>query len=417
MEYQACLDYMNRNCVSGTPGGYMRTQRMAELVGDPQEKLQIVHIAGTNGKGSTAAVMEAILRQAGYRVGLFTSPHLERYEERIQVDRQMISEPELAILLTMLIEQVIPQLLAEGMGHPGEFELLTVAGWMYFAGRTDLVILEVGLGGTLDPTNIIEHPLLTVITPVSLDHCAILGNTVAQIAREKAGILKEQVPAVIAPQQPEALAVLQETASELQVPLTLVQQENLQPVFTNLQGTYQQINCNTALEAVHNLQHRGLITITADQIAAGLQQVFWPGRMEYLDLDGQRGILLDGAHNPAGMACLAENLKTLYADREIILFLSILDDKEQIVMLQEILPLVSTVIVTRPEHGQRAQRWKQLQQEIRQLAPDCSCQLYEQYQEGLMAALKRLQPGQLLCITGSLYLLGDCRRFLHTVLS
>ena len=107
---------------------------------------------------------------------------------------------------------MIPQLLAEGMGHPGEFELLTVAGWMYFAGRTDFVILEVGLGGTLDPTNIIEHPLLTVITPVSLDHCAILGNTVAQIAREKAGILKEQVPAVIAPQQPEALAVLQETA-------------------------------------------------------------------------------------------------------------------------------------------------------------------------------------------------------------
>ena len=139
--------------------------------------------------------------------------------------------------------------------------------------------------------------------------------------------------------------------------------------------------------------------------------------MEYLDLDGQRGILLDGAHNPAGMAFLAENLKTLYADREIILFLSILDDKEQIVMLQEILPLVSTVIVTRPEHGQRAQRWKQLQQEIRQLAPDCSCQLYEHYQEGLMAALKQLQPGQLLCITGSLYLLGDCRRFLHTVLS
>ena len=212
MNYQACLDYLHKNCRRGTPGGYGRTVRMAELLGNPQEQLRIIHIAGTNGKGSTAALVESMLRQGGYQVGLFTSPHLERYEERIQINRQLIAPEDFAAIFTRLVEQVIPVLLAEGMGHPGEFELLTVASWLYFQQRTDFVISEVGLGGTLDPTNIIQHPVLSIITPVSLDHCQILGDTVGQIAREKAGILKAGVPAVIAPQQPEALASIEAMA-------------------------------------------------------------------------------------------------------------------------------------------------------------------------------------------------------------
>jgi len=182
MDYQSCLEYMSRSCARNVPGGFERTKRMAELLGNPQDRLSVIHIAGTNGKGSTAAAISSVLQQAGYRVGLFTSPHLERYEERIQINGELISEEAFAAVMTQLIEQVVPVLLEEGMHHPGEFELLTVAGWMYFQNKTDFVVLEVGLGGTLDPTNIIKNPVLTVITPVSLDHCQILGNTVAEIA-------------------------------------------------------------------------------------------------------------------------------------------------------------------------------------------------------------------------------------------
>lgn len=416
MDYQSCLDYLSSNCVRNVPGGLERTVRMAELLGNPQETLRTIHIAGTNGKGSTAAIITSILQQAGYRVGLFTSPHLERYEERIQINGQMISEEDFAAILTRLIEQVVPKLLEADMHHPGEFELLTVAGWLYFQDNTDVVVSEVGLGGALDPTNAIKAPLLTVITPVSLDHCQILGSTVAEIAGEKAGILKAGVPVIVAPQQPEGLQAIRNAAEMLKVPVTALQMEALQPIKTSLQGVYQQINCNTALAAVHNLAERGILSVTEEQIASGLQQVFWPGRMEYLDLGQHRAILLDGAHNPAGIACLAENLRRLYSDREIVLFLSILDDKAQLTMLRDILPLASAVVLTKPEHDQRAQNWRQLERAVQEIVPGCPCRLYEDYREGLTCEVTALQPGQLLCITGSLYLLGDCRRAVHEIL-
>lgn len=417
MEYEACLRYLKTKCHSGVPGGLARTKRMAELLGNPQEQLRTIHIAGTNGKGSTAAALEAMLRQAGYRVGLFTSPHLERYEERIQINREQISAQEFADSMTRLIEEIIPQLLAEGMAHPGEFELLTVVGWLYFRGHTDFVISEVGLGGALDPTNVIQHPVLTVITPVSLDHCQLLGDTVEQIAREKAGILKAGVPAIIAPQEPPALVAIQERAAALAAPLTVLEQTALQPIKTNLQGAYQQINCHTALAAARNLAQRGLAVLTEAQMAAGLQQVDWPGRMEYIPLEQGKGILLDGAHNRAGISALAENLRNLYADRELVLLFSILDDKEQAVMLEQILPLAHTIVLTKPKYEARTQRWSALWQTVLDMAEGRPCVRYEDYEEALRQTVRQLLPGQLLCITGSLYLLGDCRRLLPEVLS
>jgi len=417
MDEQACLSYLQTHCRKGQPGGYARTVRMAALLGNPQEKLRTIHIAGTNGKGSTAAMLEAVLRQAGYRVGLFTSPHLERYEERIQINRQPIAAIEFAALLTQLIEKVVPQLLREGMDHPGEFELLTVAGWMYFAEKTDFVISEVGLGGTLDPTNVIQHPLLTVLTTISLDHCQILGNTIAQIAREKAGIIKLGVPVVSAPQMLEAEMVIQQIAQEKQAPLHLLRQDALQLVATNLQGGYQQINSNTALAAVQVLREQGLVQVTDAQIATALQQVDWPGRMEYVPLEHGRGILLDGAHNPDGVARLVENLQQLYREREIFFLLSILDDKAQLEMLRQLLPLAAGVVLTRPAQQTRAQHWRDLETEIAQLAPDCACTVFDDYEQALRWAIAHLRPNQLLCITGSLYLLGDCRHLLRTVLS
>ena len=418
MDYQACLEYVSRNCTRNIPGGFERTKRLAELAGSPQETLQIIHIAGTNGKGSTASAIASVLQQAGYRTGLFTSPHLECYEERIRINGELISQEAFAEIFTWLIEQAVPVLLEEGMHHPGEFELLTAAGWIYFKDKTDFVISEVGLGGTLDPTNVITKPVLTVITPVSLDHCQILGNTVSEIAREKAGILKAEVPLVLAPQHPDACAAICERADNLHVPVTVLQESEIQkqPLKTAMQGSYQQMNCHTALAAVKNLRARGYLHITDEQIKKGLETAFWPGRMEYLDLGENRSILLDGAHNPAGISSLTENLRMLYAEKELILFLSILDDKEQFQMLKEILPYASAVVLTHPAYNSRAQNWKALQEWVTELVPDCPCRMYDDYQEGLKQEMAALQPGQMLCITGSLYLLGDCRKLLHAYL-
>ncbi|MBR0448026.1 MAG: bifunctional folylpolyglutamate synthase/dihydrofolate synthase, partial [Peptococcaceae bacterium] len=177
MNYQECIAYLENVCPRGSSGGKERTAIMAELMGNPQDTLSIIHVAGTNGKGSTSAVIESILRHAGYKVGLFTSPHLERYEERIQINRQPIPEAEFTAIMSHLIEDVIPKAMADGMSHPGAFGLLTLAAFQYFAGKTDFVVLEVGLGGWLDPTNIIASPVLSVITPLSLEHCHILGDT------------------------------------------------------------------------------------------------------------------------------------------------------------------------------------------------------------------------------------------------
>lgn len=412
MNYQECITYLETVCPRGSSGGKERTAKMAELLGNPQEKLRIIHVAGTNGKGSTSAVMESILRHAGYRVGLFTSPHLERYEERIQINREPIPEAEFTAILSHLIEVVIPQAMAEGMSHPGAFGLLTLAAFQYFSENTDFVILEVGLGGWLDPTNIIKSPLLSVITPLSLEHCQILGDTIAQIAKEKAGIIKYGVPAVIAPQEESALEVIRADAAAKHAPLVCLQKETLRVVHTNLNGAYQQINCNTALAAIENLQARGLIAVTQEQIEDALLHVFWPGRMEYFALDDGKGILLDGAHNLAGITCLAENLRTLYQDRAIILFFSILDDKAQVEMLKEILPLASAVVLTKPAHDDRAQHWLQMAQYIHEIVPDCPCRIYEDDKIGLRSEVEHLVDGELLCITGSLYLISDCRSYL-----
>lgn len=412
MKYQECIDYLEQVCPRGSSGGKERTAIMAELMGNPQNRLNIIHVAGTNGKGSTSAIIEAMLRNAGYRVGLFTSPHLERYEERIQINREPIPEAEFTRIMTYLIEEIIPKAMANGMQHPGAFGLLTLAAFQYFAERTDFVVLEVGLGGWLDPTNIITRPILSVITPLSLEHCGILGDTIEQIAKEKAGIIKPGVPVVTAPQEAAALSVIEAVAAQNNAPLKSLQLETLRPVATNLQGAYQQMNCNTALAAVETLETYGHIAITQAQKDEALRNVFWPGRMEYFALEGHRAILLDGAHNPAGIRSLAENLRTLYSDRELILFLSILDDKAQGEMLAEILPLASAVVLTKPAHDDRAQHWMAIRDQIQAMVPDCPLRVYAEDHIGLKQEVADLKAGQLLCITGSLYLISDCRSYL-----
>lgn len=407
-------EYIHTHCVPGTPGGWERSKRMAELLGNPQEELKIIHVAGTNGKGSTCAMLESVLRQAGYNVGLYTSPHLEDYRERIQINRQLIPEKDFYECLTRLIEEIIPQILAEGHAHPTEFEIWTMAAFMYFYGKTDIVILEVGLGGELDPTNIIAKPLLSVITPISIEHSQVLGSTLAEIAAAKAGIIKAGGQVVSAWQEEEARKVIEEKSSQVGAEAKILTKENIPFYQVALLGAYQQENCHLAVQALTWLREQNKINFTDKDLELGLKQVRWQGRLEYISLSEEKeiGILLDGAHNPAGINALCHELSTTWQHRNIILLLGILDDKEQLTMSEKIIPLAQKVIITCPDSGERGVHWQRVADYAAKLCPTGRVEVVQEAEEALRQGIANLETGDLFCITGSLHLLGDCRSIL-----
>ena len=406
--------YIHTHCIPGTPGGWERSKRMAELLGNPQEKLNIIHVAGTNGKGSVCAMLESVLRQAGYTVGLYTSPHLEDYRERIQINRQLIPEDDFYECLTLLIEEVIPQILAEGHAHPTEFEIWTMTAFMYFAGKTDIVILEVGLGGELDPTNIITKPLLSVITPISIDHSQVLGSSLTEIATAKAGIIKAGGQVISAWQEDEARKVIEEKSWQIGAESKILTKENIPFYQVALLGAYQQENCHLAVQALEWLREQGKIKFTPEDLAQGLAQVKWQGRLEYIALSKEKeiGILLDGAHNPAGINALCHELSTTWQKRNIILLLGILDDKEQLTMAEKIIPLAQKVIITCPDTGERGVHWQRVADYAAKLCPNGKVEIISEPENALRHGIAGLQSGDLFCITGSLHLLGDCRSIL-----
>lgn len=416
MEYEQCLEYMHNHCKTGISGGLVRTKEMLALLGNPQEQLKVIHVGGTNGKGSTCAILECILRTAGHQVGLFTSPHLTSYTERIQINRTWITQEVFAELLTMLICDIVPQLLTKGFAHPGEFELFTVAAFVYFKDKTDFVILEVGLGGKMDPTNLVSYPLLTVLTSISLDHCEILGDTLTAIAIEKAGIIKRRVPVISAPQALEVKTVLQRNAVQKEAPLYFTDMF-VQPYYpVALQGSYQQENCHLAVQAALLLEKKGALRLLEDVWQRALPFVHWPGRMEYFALTDAKGVLFDGAHNLDGIRVLVENLQKSYGNRQLVLLMGILDDKAQFQMLQEIVPLAEGVVVTKPASS-RAKHWQQMVHDIEMLHPASSVLACENYQQAMDLAVSKLKTGGLLCVTGSLYLVGSCRQYFLEVLN
>ena len=301
----------------GSRPGLSRVRELLHRIGDPQDTLQFVHIAGTNGKGSTAAMLAAVLQAAGYTTGLFTSPFLEQFAERMQVNGQPIPDAELAAAC-----ETLQPCIAAMDDQPTEFELVTAAAMLWFQRRgCDIVVLEVGLGGRLDATNVIGAPACAVITNIGLDHTEILGDTLAQIAREKAGILKPGTRAVSYPQVPEVRAVLRGTCARLGIPLTEADADAIEPLRDSvdgqtfsyrgavydlpLLGRHQLRNAAVALETVAALRARGW-RIPDAAVHAGLAQVRWPARFEVL----RRApwFVLDGGHNPQCAQTVADNL-------------------------------------------------------------------------------------------------------------
>ena len=354
MTYEEALTYIHAVRWQGHKPGLARTRTLLRALGQPQEKLRFVHIAGTNGKGSTAAMLDSCLRAAGSKVGVCTSPYLTRFNERMQIDGVPIPDRE----LVELVEQVRPA--AEAMADvPTEFELITALGMLWFARQgCDIVVLEVGLGGALDSTNVIAPPECAVITALGMDHVKELGPTLADIAAAKAGIIKPGSPVVSYGGAPEADRVIAGAARAAGADLIQVDFSRLHLHSAGLEGqtfdfdglanlsvpllgSYQPHNAATAVTALRVLRRRGW-NIPDQAIRQGLAQVRWPGRFELLRRDPP--FILDGGHNVQGIAAAVATLQKLFPGEKFVFLISIMADKDAEGMLRLLLPLAKSFI-------------------------------------------------------------------------
>jgi dihydrofolate synthase/folylpolyglutamate synthase len=411
MTYAEAIKFLYGLQMFGANFGLENTRQLAALADNPQGKLRFIHVAGTNGKGSTCAMLESIYRAAGLRVGLFTSPHLVSFRERIQVNRQLISENEL-IRLVEEIQPLLKQFPADN--HLTLFEVVTVMALKFFAEHAcDLVIWETGLGGRLDATNIVT-PLASVITNIAFDHQQWLGDTLEKIAAEKAGIIKPGIPVVTATEEKSALVVIEKIARERKSPLTKVNSEFRIPNSElSLLGEYQKINAALALATVEVLQKQ--IPVSEEKIREGLQNVNWPGRLQLIEKPDGEKFLLDGAHNVASAKVLREALEKIFLRKERTLILGVLQDKDWRQICELLAPL-ATEIFTVPVASERSANPKALAEICRTVNPAAEifvCGSLSEALEKSGARGRAPEPAQdLIVITGSLYLVGEALELL-----
>jgi dihydrofolate synthase/folylpolyglutamate synthase len=405
--------------------GLERISSLMEKLGNPEKELKVVHVAGTNGKGSVCHFISSILQQAGYSVGLYVSPHLERFSERIVVNGEEISYDD----LTKIIEQVRPFVEEmKGQGNaPTFFEIVTALAFVYFHERTvDYAVVEVGLGGRLDATNIVV-PLVSVITNISLEHTDILGDSIEKIAAEKAGIIKERVPVVTAATE-TARGVVTRVANEHNAPVVFVDQswwkrtswDSRQQEFciqgafrdysvrTSLHGMYQGENITLAIAAVEQLQMHGVFLTDAD-IMKGIEGASNPGRMEIVAETPM--ILLDGAHNPQGIKMLVEAIKQDFSYKRLMLVFGVLKDKDIPSMVATIVPIADTIIATKST-SPRAYDPMKLKEQITSVNPSKEVVTTTAVAQAVDYARRHARRKDLICITGSLFTVGEARQYL-----
>ncbi len=426
IEYLHSLtDYEKRRIERYTPEtlDLGRVERLLEALGNPHRAYSSVHVAGTKGKGSTSALLEAALRAAGYRAGLYTSPHLHTFRERIRVGKQLISQEEVVALLGEL------RPLIESTPGVTTFEAITAMAFAYFARQgVEVLVAEVGLGGRLDATNVLL-PEVAIITSLSLDHTYLLGNTLPEIAREKGGIIKTGRPTVSAPQQPEAMRVLEEISQARQSPLIEVgrdwtweggpfdwdgqsftvhcaldeKAELAGEYWIPLLGRHQQENGTTAVAALHALKERGFALDRAT-VQAGWNEVEWPGRMELLSRDPL--VMVDCAHNPYSAQVLRQALEEWFPARQWVLVLGASIDKDIPGIFRALLPLAQHIIVTRSEHPRAA---APVDMADMAAAVGSGAEIAVSVPRALERALALVKPGNGILFTGSIFLAAEAR--------
>lgn len=424
MSYRETLSYLFGLQKFGIKLGLSNINRLLELCGNPQFKLKAVHVAGTNGKGSTAATIAAIMREAGYNVGLYTSPHLIDFAERIRINGHEIEEPEVVRLTEGIRSKIRDSEFREELELVTFFEFTTVMAILYFAERgVDLAVMETGMGGRLDATNVIK-PLVSVITNISIEHKDFLGDTLESIAFEKAGIIKEGIPVVTGVEQPSAFQVIEKACNEKGAPIYRLGRdfsfqrkgnsafsyrgirESFDDLTLNLRGGHQFANASLAIAAAEILG-QNWFTIPPKATIAGLGKVSWPGRLETVSQNPR--IILDGAHNPAGAVVLANAVDKELEYDKLYLILGIMADKDMEGIISPLAPLAHEVILSRPKY-ERASKASDLLPLARKYSKNCTS--FEDLREAIDYARKRAGDKDLILISGSLFTVGEARGIL-----
>lgn len=353
MKYEEVIEIIENKRRFGNEPGVVISKKLLEAVGNPQKDLKFVHIAGTNGKGSTAAFLSSILTTAGIKTGLFTSPHLIAFTERIRIDGEQIPKDKAAAVGEMLLNLELEV-------HPTMFDYCLAMAMLYFKEQNcEIVVLETGLGGRLDSTNCIDAPMVSIITKIGYDHTNVLGNTLAEIAAEKAGILKTGSRVVIEKQENEALQVLIKACDRLSLSYQVADVAEMpeELYFSNMKmkGNFQKENASAAILAAKKLAALGY-PVTENAIQKGISRAVWQGRMELIC--EKPFLLIDGAHNGHGVKALAESLKIMYPGEKFHFIMGVLADKDYEEMAEMILPLAQDVVTVTPESSRALQSEK-----------------------------------------------------------
>lgn len=427
MTYEETISYIHSTLKFGSVLGLSRIEKLLEFLDNPHKKIKCIHIAGTNGKGSTTAMISEILINAGYKVGMYTSPFIEEFEERIQINKVNIPKEKLCSIIEK-VKEAAEKVQKESLEYPTEFEIITCAAFLYFyIEKIDYAVVEVGLGGRFDATNVID-PILTVITSISYDHMNVLGDTLGKIAYEKAGIIKEGVPVILYPQTKEANDIINDVAKNKNAEVINVSEnsvnyienevtgskylqhiviktlKNEYDIRLSLLGTHQILNCGVAVYAVEKLKDMG-IKIEKENILNALLNVKWKGRLEVLSTNPF--VLIDGAHNIDGIMKLNESIHTYFKYNRIILILGILADKQVENMVKVITKDAYKVITVAPNND-RAETAENLCNIVKKY--NINCEWEQEYDKAYDKAVSYYDKGDLILVCGSLYMIGDMRK-------
>ena len=422
MDYLQSRDYLNGLSAKGSVLGLSRMSALLELLGNPQNELKFIHISGTNGKGSVLAYLSTILTGAGYRTGRYISPTLFSYRERIQVDEKAIEKDSLAVHVTAIAE-AIEKMQAKGEDTPTLFEAETAMAFLYFKEKQcDIAVLETGLGGTQDATNVINTPVLEIITSISMDHTAILGDTLEKIAAEKAGIIKPDTIVVSAAQQPEAEKVITKTCRERNCTCQIVSLSDISDIccgyerqsfsyrswnnaVISLAGSYQIQNAALALEAVSALRKIGF-SLSDRQVYDGLLNTRWRGRFTVIQKNPV--VIMDGAHNPAAAKELQRSLKLYFKGKKLYYIFGIFQDKDYQKVIELTAPLAEHIITIETRDNPRAMAAKALAEAVAAVNP--SVEAADSIQQAVSKTMTLAEQEDAVIIFGSLSFLGEAEK-------
>lgn len=423
MNYNDAIAYIHSTSKFGSKLGLENITKLLELLDNPQDNLRFIHVAGTNGKGSTCNYIAHMLYAAGYKTGLFISPYIESFGERMQVNFQNIDDDSLVRNVEQIKEK-IDIMIEQGYNHPTEFEIDTAIAMMHFRqSACDVVVLEVGLGGKLDSTNVIKSPLVSVICTIEKDHMAILGDTLEKIAFEKAGIIKPNCPVVVyGANEPCTYEVIKARAKSMNAPYSVVDFnaisnirfndysyifdfESHKDLRINMFGDHQIRNACTAIKAIEEVKE---LDVPEDAIKQGLNDARWPGRMEVLSRKPL--IICDGAHNPEGIRSLKNTLLKYFPEKRKIFIMAVMRNKEYEEMIADIFPLADIAIAVRPDYD-RALELNILKDNMQKYCKNTHA--FDKIDKGLDYAISQTDDNTIICTFGSLYYIADVKNYIR----